>query len=144
MATTDFLKVKKSFFDRTLITDPIERASVANLGRFGSFVRTRSSQSIRKRKAISEPGSPPSRHKGFINKAILFAYDAGRKSVVIGPVQFGQTGQGAKVLEEGGVQVVGVLRKGRPLVYRARPFMKPAFDAELPAALESFRNILKR
>lgn len=142
MASADFARVKQSFFDRQKVLDPAERAARQVLSRFGAFVRRRSQSSIRTRKTVSSPGSPPSSHVGTLRRSILFAYDPSRGSVVIGPVPFRGSGSGAKALEEGGKQAVARLRKGRPLTYRARPFMRPAFAAELAGVAEQFRGVI--
>lgn len=140
----DFAKVKKLFFDRGAVLSAAEKKSRAVLSRFGAFVRRRARSSIRQRKAISEPGSPPSSHKGTLREAILFAYDAARRSVVIGPVAMGKGGTGARALEEGGDVSVAGLRDGRALHFRPRPFMRPAFVAELPKVPGEFRGGMQR
>jgi hypothetical protein len=135
----DFAKVKKLFFDKS-VEKAADRKTRAVLAKFGAFVRRAAKSSIRKRKAISAPGSPPSSHVGTLRDAILFSYDPGNRSVVIGPVAMGKGGFGAKALEEGGDVSIRGLRGGRSLHIQARPFMKPAFMQELPKVPAEFRG----
>lgn len=80
--------------------------------------------------AASRPGDPPRSVLGFLKKFIYFAWDADRKSVVIGPALFGGAkGKAPRALEEGGTVV---LWNGKSVRIEPRPYMRPAFDAELP------------
>lgn len=137
------IKMKALFFDRDRVLKAADRMTRKALSKGGAFIRRRARSSIRKRKGVSNPGSPPSSHTGRLRNAILFAYDPARKSVVIGPHQAGKSGRGAAVLEQGGSQVVVGLRKGRPLSYRARPFMGPALDAEKPKLAAQFKGMFR-
>lgn len=84
--------VKKSFFDRPKILDALGkrgRETIRALSKAGAWIRQRARSSIRRRKRVSSPGSPPSAHSRDPNvtlKKILFAYDAAAGSVVVGPV----------------------------------------------------------
>lgn len=135
--------LKKFFFDRQKVLNAEERMARKALSKVGAFIRRRARSSIRKRKGISPPGSPPYSHTDRLRSAILFAYDPRRRSVVIGPVRAGKSGRGAAVLEGGGSQEVPGLRQGRRLNYRARPFMGPAMEAEKPKMAEQFRGMFK-
>jgi len=136
---------KQMFFDRKAVTSRVDRATRKVLSRFGAFVRTGARHSIRKRKAISEPGEPPSSHTGLLRKFIFFGYDRDRRSVVIGPQRLNQkVGDAPHALEYGGTSTVveGLRsrRKKRRIKIAARPFMGPAFEREkpkLPAMWES-------
>ena len=123
---------KGQFFDRQRIENARDRGIMQRFSRFGAFVRTRARSSIRSRKRISAPGEPPSSHSGQLKNGIFFAYDSVEKAVVIGPVLYGR-GQAPRLLERGGSGTVLDRRRGRqiPATYRARPFMRPAFEAEL-------------
>lgn len=116
---------KDWFFDRKRVADLVGGKSNAyRLGRAGAFVRTRARTSIRRRKAVSAPGGPPSAHsKDSVAtiKNIQFAYDPRRTSVVVGPVALnhlyylGATLRGGavpNVLEHGGT--LGVIEWQRP------------------------------
>lgn len=124
--------IKRNFFDRDAVTKSMDKATKKALSKFGAFVRRRAQSSIRTRKKISEPGSPPSGHAGNLKRLIYFSYDPQQKSVVTGPTPFG-VGEAPRLLEMGGVSVFGKR-------YRPRPFMKPAFDAEQPNAAKMFEN----
>ncbi len=125
-------QAKRNFFSAQKILEAADKATVRVLSRFGAFVRQRAKTSIRKRKGVSKPGSPPSSHAGQLRDLMLFAYDAASRSVVIGPAKF-KDGTAPALLEEGGETTIMRKRSGksRRAFYRARPFMKPAFDAEL-------------
>jgi hypothetical protein len=128
---------KQMFFDRKAVTSRVDRTARKVLSKFGAFVRTGARHSIRKRKAISEPGDPPSSHVGLLRKLIYFGYDRGRRSVVIGPQRLNQkVGDAPHALEYGGTSTVveGLRgkRKKRRVRIAARPFMGPAFERERP------------
>ncbi|MCZ2341691.1 MAG: hypothetical protein LC104_07830 [Bacteroidales bacterium] len=106
------------------------------LSKFGAYVRQRAKTSIRKRKGISPPGSPPYSHVGLLKKFLFFAYDAERQSVVIGPTRIREASEAPKLLEHGGDTTLETKRGRQRIRYRPRPFMGPAFLAEqakLPA-----------
>jgi hypothetical protein len=68
----------KMFFDRKAVIDAAGRPQAANLSKAGAFVRTAARSSLRRRKAVSAAGSPPSVHSrdSFRTlKTILFAWD---------------------------------------------------------------------
>jgi len=101
------------------------RATRKVLSKFGAFVRRGAKSSIRNRKATSAPGSPPSSHVGTLKRLIFFAYDPGRKSVVIGPTPFNTSeGVAPPLLEYGGTTVIRRRGKVRTATYRPCPFMK--------------------
>lgn len=79
--------------------------------------------------ASSKPGEPPRSVLGYLKKFLYFAYDAGTKSVVIGPALFGGKGTAPRTLEEGGKAVI---YGGKTVTIKPRPYMGPAFRAELP------------
>jgi hypothetical protein len=124
---------KQMFFDTKAVMGAVDRATRKVLSKFGAFVRTAAKHSIRKRKAVSQPGSPPSSHAGHLRRLIFFGYDPTRKSVVIGPTPFRSEAEAPPLLEYGG-RAVRANRKGKKVVatYRPRPFMGPAFEAEKP------------
>jgi hypothetical protein len=147
---------QKLFFDRASVITATTAATRRVLSKFGAFVRTRAKSSIRRRKRISEPGQPPSSHAGTLKRLIFFGYEASKQSVVIGPAFSGgdaaMTSRITKstrrksgtnidvigtrriryvvpfVLEYGGTVTAGGGK--RQYRYRARPFMRPALEAE--------------
>ena len=139
---------KHGFFDRAAVTNAVDKATRRVLSKCGAFVRKRAKSSIRKRKKISAPGSPPSSHVGTLKKLIYFAYDQTAKTVIVGPALFQKTRMlGGKTvpqsLEEGGTseheefQVTG----GR-WVGRGSPLLKDKKDR--PGARDAAGKFLKR
>ena len=124
---------KSMFFDTAKVKKAVSTGTRKVLSKFGAFVRTAARHSIRKRKAVSEPGQPPSSHVGLLRKLIYFGYDPSRKSVVIGPTPLHGTAEAPPLLEYGG-RARRRGRKGHNVMasYRARPFMGPAFEREKP------------
>jgi len=147
------------FFDRPAVQNAVDNTTRKALSNAGAFVRTRARSSIRKRKASGTPGGPPSSHAGDLKRGIVFAYDAQRESVVVGPLAYNMDGgQVPAVLEFGGtlrkvfrVREDGSLsrrkRKGRRvtkiLTYRAFPYMGPALEAEAPNFPELYANTFR-
>lgn len=124
---------KSNFFDREAVQKAADRATVRNLSKFGAFVWRRSRSSIRKRKRISNPGSPPSSHTGLLKDLIFFAYDQSSRSVVIGPTLLNNsTGEAPAALERGGTSTIissnRRKKRTRRITVKARPYMRPAFD----------------
>ncbi len=137
-------QAKAGFFDRAVVQNATTVAERKVLSRFGAFVRQRAKTSIRPRANPSPPGSPPSSHVGLLRQHLYFAWDRDRRSVVIGPVRLNK-GQGdtPPLLEYGGTAMRR--RWGRSYLahYRPRPFMRPAFDAEVPRLPPHWRNSIR-
>lgn len=134
---------KKLFFDRKSVADPLARGRDRALSKFGAYVRQRARTSVRKRKGTSPAGSPPFSHVGTLRRGILFGRDPDRGSVVIGPVLLGSQDGSPERLEYGGTGVVGPRGKRRTATYEPRPFMRPAFAAELPRAPQLFKDMIR-
>ena len=167
------------FFDERAVRNAVDKGTRRALSKFGAYVRTRAKSSIRKRKSVSKPGSPPSSHTGKLKKHIYFGYDQRARSVVVGAVPFSNS-RAQELLEHGGRAVVRrprVFRVGQiaPMrvedindrrrwtrvhteaqaaratriynqgasIYRARPFMKPAFQKELGNLRTSFQDCIR-
>jgi hypothetical protein len=123
--------IKASFFDREAVALVADKFTTRALSKFGAFTMTRVRRSLRTRKGVSDPGSPPSVHGSIYRSSVLFYYDRVRKSVVIGPYQF--NGNRSKPVPEL-LEFGGTVRRGdRMLVYKPRPHINPAFEAELAA-----------
>jgi len=142
------VKIDKSmFFDRKPVMDAVGKATRKVLSKFGAFVRQTARSSIRKRKSISKPGQPPSSHVGTLKKLIYFGYDAGRRSVVIGPTPLSGKGQAPPLLEHGGKARIVQYRRGKKMTvaatYRPRPFMQPAFEKEKKRLSALWANSVK-
>ena len=136
------MKFKQMFFTSKAVLSATDRATRRVLSKFGAYVRRASKSSIRKRKAISAPGKPPSSHTGLLKRFILFGYDPTKRSVVIGPLRLtrGARGDAPRALEEGGTS--RMVRRGRKkrVKIKARPFMGPAMEREKPKLPQMWRN----
>lgn len=135
-------QARAGFFDRSLVLRATDQATQDTLSKFGAYVRQRARSSIRKRRKVSEPGKPPSSHVGTLKNLIFFSYDFGRRSVVIGPTQSGR-GEAPRLLEEGGTATRQRGGKSVTARYRARPYMGPAFAAELPRAPKLWQDSVR-
>jgi hypothetical protein len=144
-------EIKHLFFDRQAVRRKLKPANAKALSRAGAFVRTSARTSIRRRKAVSAPDSPPSAHaKHQPNlKTIFFGYDPKTESVVVGPVRLNGSSsvRVPRILELGGdVTITQVLvgkawltgkkptnprqpTRKKTVKYAARPFMNPALVA---------------
>lgn len=131
---------KAAFFTSGKVRAAINRGKRRALSKFGAFVRTRARTSIRKRKGTSPAGSPPFSHVGLLRKGILFAYDAANESVVIGPIMLNKYTGVPELLEKGGTALRG--KPPKPATYPPRPYMGPAFAAELPKAPAMLKNLI--
>jgi hypothetical protein len=138
----NYAAAKRMFFDQRAVRDALDPEVRKRLSRFGSFVRTRSRSSIKKRKGASPPGKPPSAHGPELKK-ILFGYDRDAGSVVIGPVLAGSRSGAPETLERGGDATVKLKGKLVRAHYAPRPYMKPAFDTELQKTGNNFKNLIK-
>ena len=136
-------EAKSLFFDRQAVSSAVSRAERRVLSKFGAFVRRGARSSIRKRKSISKPGSPPSSHTGLLRDFIFFVYETQRSRVVIGPVQLNRGTDAPAILEYGGQ--VTARRRGRRVrqTYRPRPYMGPAFEREKPKLSAMWRDSVR-
>ena len=137
------IRVKEVFFTSKKVIEATDAATRQVLSRFGAFVRQRARTSIRKRKAISEPGNPPSSHTGLLRNGIFFGYDITSRSVVVGPVPLrGRRPVAPPALEYGGTSSTpGTF--SRTFNVRARPYMRPALRKELPGLPRLWKNSVK-
>jgi hypothetical protein len=143
----------RTFFDRKVVIDAVDKAERKVLSKVGAFTMRTDRKSIKEKKGSAPPGKPPHAHdtyygrpkKGKASKrspkkrlrfrdSILFSYDAGRKSVVIGAYLFNTRSRPTvpEVLEHGG-------RSGGRM-HREHPHTGPAFKKELR---DSLPRILK-
>jgi len=129
---------KEMFFDRQAVMSATDRGKRRFLNRAGATVRLVARRSIRKRKGISQPGSPPSSHAGGLKRGIMYGYDSARQTVVAGPVLYPSKKSGGtpvpELLERGGTvtRVDPKTRKVKTLNYQARPTMGPALEKVQP------------
>jgi hypothetical protein len=95
-------KLKSLFFDRAAVINAMDAKTRRVLSRFGAFVRRRDRSSQRRRKKVSDPGSPPSAHVGLIKEMTYFAWEPESKSVIVGPAFLNRPQPGVLVLIEKG------------------------------------------
>ena len=142
-------EAKERFLDWQKVQDAAKSASLRALSRFGAFVRQRAKTSMRKRKGISEPGEPPSAHVGLMRDMMFFVVEPEVPNVVIGPAKINKPiPMIMQALEHGGESLATVTRgklKGTlvPVRIEARPFMQPAFDAEIKKAPYLWENSIR-
>ena len=135
---------RAGFFDREKVLRAVDKAQRKVFSKFGAFTRKRAKSSIRKRKKISALGSAPSSHTGTLKKLIYFSYDATKRSVVIGPTLFRQDSKAPSLLEFGGTTTITPKRRKVFIArYKPRPFMGPAFQAELPGLPAMWKDSVK-
>jgi hypothetical protein len=131
---------KRLFFDRAAVTSAADRGTRKVLSKFGAFVRQTAKTSIRKRKAVSEPGQPPSSHTGLLKRNIFFVFSPQTRSVVIGPILLNKGTDAPRLLEHGGTVVRRRRNRRVRMTYAARPFMGPAFEREQQKLPALWRN----
>jgi hypothetical protein len=140
----DFKLTKDSFFNREAVLKAVDKAAIRVLSKFGAFVRTKAKTSMRKKKGTSPPGGPPYAHVGLLRRLLFFSYDRSTESVVIGPVLKDRPTGAPENLEYGGKadlkQRGGKTKRVR---IRPRPFMGPAFQAELPKLEPMWRDSVR-
>lgn len=143
MFTMTFKAAKAGFFDREKVINSVDRATRGVYSRFGAFVRTRARTSIRPRKGTSLPGQPPFSHVGLLRRFIFFSWDSERRSVVIGPTLINSPTGAPEVLEHGGETEVITRRERRRVFIQPRPYMGPAFQAELSQLPRLWRDSVR-
>ncbi len=137
-------QAKAGFFDRAAVMNSTTAAERKVLSRFGAFVRQRARSSMKRRKDPAPPGQPPSSHVGLLRQHLYFAWDAARRSVVIGPVVLNQKrGDAPPLLEYGGPAVRVRYGQQRRVMYAPRPYMRPAFAAEQASLPALWRNSIR-
>lgn len=93
--------------------------------------------------APSKPGEPPRVVTGLLKKFLFFAYDAGSKSVVIGPARLNSaSGTAPATLERGGSATVGGKRR-KTVRVAPRPYMGPALAKNKAVAVGLWKDSVK-
>lgn len=123
------------------VLTPLSEATEANLMKFGAYVRRRARQSLKYGGAVSKPGQPPKARRvnrrnykqphSPLREFILFDVDKENMQVVIGPKMLSGRTNAAGKLEKGGTVRT---HDGKMVTIQPRPFMAPAFEAELMQA----------
>jgi hypothetical protein len=140
---------KRSFFDWKLIQRSMMKSADRVASKFGAYVRTRARSSMKRRNGSSRPGQPPHAHGPGLIKRFLFFATSGPGNVVIGPAKLNKPAPRVlAALESGGDSLLIKRVKGRKVEQRiqiaARPFMRPAFEKELPSLSKLWRNALAK
>lgn len=136
MAAT-FARVAALFFDKGPVARALDAKTRKVLSKFGAYVRRGAQRSMRTRRGPAPPGRPPHAHgRRQLRKFLFFYYDPRKKSVVVGPVPLPRTARRMIPMthEYGGtIPRVRLGRLGRKSGgrYPARPYMRPAFGAEI-------------
>jgi hypothetical protein len=159
---------KNFFFDRERVARAVDKATRKHLNWFGGYARKVARSSLKAKKGISSPGSPPFVHANYrrthkvtkgkrvelpkpqkrysFKDSVLYSFEPEAKTVVIGPVLF----NGAKtsptvpeLLEKGGTTTV--TRGGATFTanYRPRPFMAPAFETTKTNFMKRLKDSVK-
>ncbi len=141
------LRIKDLFFDRQKVVRAVDKAKRQVLAKAGAFIRLTARRSLRTRAGSAPPGQPPHSHTGLLKRFILFGYDPGPDSVVVGPARINRTTDAPHTLEFGGTTVVerGLKAKVRKRKVRIapRPFMGPALEKERPNLPRPWANSVR-
>jgi hypothetical protein len=76
------------FFDREEVVNRLAKQDRVVLSKTGGFAMTTIRRSMRpggKKQIASQPGESPRYHTKLLRDGVMFAYDAARNSVVVGP-----------------------------------------------------------
>ena len=107
------------------------KEQIRKLNRIGAFLRRTAMWSMRKRKAASAPGTPPSVHEGGLKRLQRFVVDERELSLYSGPILY-KRGI-ASILEHGGETTITVGKnKGQTMTVEPRPTMRLAQQKNLP------------
>lgn len=107
------------------------KKQVKQLKKIGAFLRRTAMFSMRRRKAASKPGTPPSVHEGGLKRLQRFIVDDRSMSVDSGPILY-KKGI-ARILEHGGQTLITVgQNKGTMQTVEPRPTMQLAQRNNLP------------
>lgn len=113
------VKVKTTMETKRVVRAARE-GSIQSLSHAGGAIRKTARRSIKQSKTESPPGTPPHTRKGQLRRAILYAVEKDKLSVVIGP-DISLVGTVGRAHEFGG--------RYRGDLYPRRPFMGPALIA---------------
>ncbi len=164
MFALDFKAAKEGFFDRQLVLDAVDKPTREILNEFGRLVRKDAQKSLVYDDGPSPAGQPPHAHRSrtrtriskktgkertrsvsFLREFLFYSFDKERRSVVIGPVKLSSTVDSGALpaLEYGGKSTIVDHGKEKRVSIAARPFMRPAFQAELPGLPAMWKNSIK-
>jgi hypothetical protein len=109
----DFAKVVKA----------AKKANIETLGHAGGYIRKVAQHSIKRSPKPSAPGTPPNTRRGQLPRAVRYAVEKDKQSVVIGP-DVDVVGTSATAHEFGG--------RYKRQRYAKRAFMGPALEETKP------------
>lgn len=110
-------KFKGGFFDRPAVIKQMDAHARKALSKGGAFVRRTARQSLKYRNKAAPVGQPPSVHRQSkgggspLKDLLFFAWDARRRSVVVGPAAFRGSAIVPGVLEKGGAVRIHEVKK---------------------------------
>ncbi|MCA9266223.1 MAG: hypothetical protein KDA60_20325 [Planctomycetales bacterium] len=137
------------FFDRSNLERTMDRKKKRVLIRTASYGRTVMQRGFKKRKGPAANGENPHSHEPHIlRKLTLWGYEAAIEAVTIGPAIFKsaakqQSKPVPQLLNEGGVAVRTVKKKGRRRKQRARYKARPFRDRALEPTATKMAELMK-
>jgi len=111
-----------------------KRAVIETLGHAGGYIRKVAQHSIRRSPKPSAPGTPPHTRRGQIRRAIRYAVEKDKQSVVIGP-DVDVVGTSGMAHEFGG--------KYKRQRYPKRPYMGPALKETEPQLPDMWKDSVR-
>ena len=109
----------KTRMDAKRVVRAARSGSIKSLGHAGGALRMTAKRSIKRSKAESPEGTPPHTRKGQLRRAILYAVEKSKQTVVVGP-------DVSVVSTAGTAHEFGGRFRGKR--YPKRPFMGPALQ----------------
>lgn len=147
-------KSKQFFLDDRKILNAVKRAKVRALLYPAAAIRLTAIRSIRKRDGTSQPGSPPLSHGAHLLRSHIYYLPQPSRAdvhwVLIGAARLNKPGLAPNALEFGGdvrpsPRLNAMRRKAghselKTVKIAARPFMKPALDANIEKVPAAWKN----
>lgn len=122
-------KLKDLFFDTAEVQRRVGEGKARAMSRQGSFLRKRwRTQTLRRRKSPSMPGSPPHVHSTDARRTlrnILFALDKSSDSLVVGPVKLNQVNFRSAVRMGNRASVPELMEKGGTAIILEEAYRDP-------------------
>jgi len=109
----------KTRMDAKRVVKAVKSGSIKSLGHAGGALRMTAKRSIKRGKTESPEGTPPHTRKGQLRRAILYAVEKSKQTVVVGP-------DVSIVSTAGTAHEFGGRFRGER--YPRRPFMGPALQ----------------
>lgn len=157
----NFKAARAQMWNAINIKQKMDNATFRAHSKFGAYVMYTARRSMKSNSGTSTPGSPPYAHNDEpikSNPRGRVKFDPSIDNVIIGPEKLWnkEAPDQLKALEYGGPSLIikklqmgpGRIQQPRqtpllvPIFVRKRPFMKPAFEKELPRASYLWKNSL--